>query len=346
LKTDSTCSFRWFAALVAAGLMLTMAGCRRGCDGPTGRTAGAGALALLPAETRIVVALDFRKIRGSPLWRQLAALAADDPEDRKIIDELTARTGLDPFRDVHRLIAGFPDDARQAGAFALIFEGEPFDEKRLLTYARDQARLRGRTIEQRPHGKRMLWTGAGDPELSGFFLDRHRFVLGGGGWTQKVADLADGASQASASRDATLVRLVERTGAARAMWLAAIVPEATRERLMADPRFGVQASVMRLGAGADLAPGLTGELVAELSNQDDAQALVGRIDEFLTAAKRSPKALLLGAGPYLDGIRAQAEGPTARIRIGIDEAQTGELVRRLQALKKGAGAAGGRPPSR
>ena len=38
------------------------------------------------------------------------------------------------------------------------FEGEALDQKRLITYARDQARLRGTDIEQRPHGKRTLWT--------------------------------------------------------------------------------------------------------------------------------------------------------------------------------------------
>jgi hypothetical protein len=315
-----------------------MAGCRGGCVGTSGRTATpAGALSLLPAEAQIVVSFDFRKIRSTPVWQQLSKLAAEDPGDRKLVQELTTRTGLDPFRHIHRVIAAFPDDARQAGAFAVLFEGEALDEKRLLTYARDQARLRGGSIEQRQHGKRTLWTGqrvVGQPELSGFFLDRHRFVLGGGGWAEKVADLADGVSQASAAGNTTLVRLAERVGSGRAIWLAAIVPEGTRQRLMADPRFGVQGAVMRLGLGADLAPGLSADLTAELSNQDDARALVARMTEFLAAAKRSPKALLLGAGPYLDGIRAEAEGPTARVRVGIDQAQTAELLRRLQATRQ------------
>ena len=203
------------------------------------------------------------------------ALAADDPGDRKIIEELTARTGLDPFRHIHRVIAVFPDDARQAGAFAVLFEGEALDEKRLLTYARDQARLRGQH-RAAPHGKRTSGSAARRraARLSGFFLDRRRFVLGGAAGPEKVAELADGVSQASAAGNRRLVHLAERVGSGRAIWLAAIVPEATRQRLMADPRFGVQASVMRLGLGADLAPGLSAELTAELSNQDDARALV------------------------------------------------------------------------
>lgn len=298
---------------------------------------------MFPAETRIVLSLDFRRIRATPVWQQLSALAADDPEDRRIIAELTARTGLDPWKQIHRLIAVFPDDARTDGAFAVLFEGD-FDDKRLVTYARDRAKLRGGSIEQRRHGQHTLWVGqgeAGRPAVAGFFLDRQRFVLGGGGWAEKVADLLDGRQKASAADNGTLVRLAERVGqgstAPRAFWLAAIVPEATRQRLMADPRFGVQASVMRLGAAADLGPGLSAELVAELSNQDDARALVGRMTEFVTAAKRSPQALLLGAGPYLDGVRAEAEGPSARVKLSIGEAQTAELVQRLKALASAPG---------
>ena len=62
----------------------------------------------------------------------------------------------------------------------------------------------------------------------------------------------------------------------------------------------------------------------------------GGYGEFLTAARRSPKALLLGAGPYLDGVSTEADGPTVRVKVRIDEAQTAELVRRLQALARPA----------
>lgn len=312
-----------------------MAACRGGCAGSGPRLdKPQGALALFPAETRIVLSIDFRKIRATPLWKQLAALAGDDPQDRRIIDELTARTGLDPFTHVHRLVAAFPDEARKDGAFAVLFEGEGFDEKRLLTYVRDQAKLRGQNVEQRPRGKRVVLSSTGESPLSGVFLDRGRFVLGGGGWAERVVDLVDGAAapDPSAANNPILARLADRVGAGRALWAAAIVPEPTRAALMADPRFGAQASVMRLGAGADLGPGLSGELVAELSNPDDAQVLVGRMNEFLMAAKRSPKALLLGAGPYLDGVAVAADGPQARVKVNIDQAQTAELIRRLQAL--------------
>jgi hypothetical protein len=284
-----------------------------------------------------VLAVDFRRVRESPLMQRLSALAADDPEDQRIIHGFTARTGLDPFKHIDRLVAAFPEEARRDGAFGLLFEGDHFDQQRLLDYARDEARQRGRSLGSRARGKLTLWSSGADPgDVAGFFLDRRRFVLGGGGWGERMADLAGGTATpgTSAAANQALVALAERVGRDRAVWLAAVVPQATRARLQADPRFGVQASVMRLGAGMDLAPGLRGKLSAELNNAADARALAARADEFLRAARKSPRALLLGAGPYLDAIRVVADGAEVVVTVELDQAQTAELASRLEALAR------------
>jgi hypothetical protein len=251
-------------------------------------------------------------------------------QDRKIIDELTARTGLDPFRQIHRVVAAFPDDAQALGAFALVFDGEGFDEKRLLTYARDQARLKGADIQQRAHAGRTLWASTSPGGASGFFVGSGRFVLGGGGWTELVSERLDGPG----GLDATLTGLIQRVGAKRALWLAAFVPDATRNRLASDPRFGPQSSVMRLGIGADFAPGLTADVVAELSNAADARVMVQKLETFVREAKKNPQVLLLGAGPYLDALSVRADGPHLRMRLDLSEAQTADLASRLAGLAR------------
>jgi hypothetical protein len=321
-------------AVLTAVCLITTAGCRGGCLREDGGATGRGVLARFPAETQVVVSLDFERIRQTALWKRLSALAAEDPGDKKLIEEFTTRTGLDPFRQLHRLVAAFPEEARGSGAFGIVIEGEDLDEKRLLTYARDQAKLRGAELQPKQHAGYTLWhTGAPDG-TAGFFLDRRRFVLGGGGWAEKMADLAraGGSSSGSAQSNPTLLRLVDRLGVRRAIWMAALVPDQTRRNLQADPRFGVQASVMRFGAGLDLGPGLRGQVDAELSNAADARALVDKFDTFLRAARKSPQALLIGAGPYLDGITSKADGPRALIGLELSETQTLELVNRAVGL--------------
>jgi hypothetical protein len=316
---------------LAALCLITMAGCRGGCFREDGVASARGALSRFPPQTQVVLSIDFQRIRATQLWQRLSALAAEDPADRKLIEEFTARTGLDPWKQIHRLVAAFPEEARKSQAFGILIEGEGFDEKRLLTYARDQAKLRDTELDPRPHGGYTLWQTREPGGVAGFFAGPGRFVLAGGGWAQSMATLAAGPASAgqSAESNPMLLRLVERLGVRRSIWMAALVPDETRSRLRADPRFGPQASVMRFGAGIDLGPGLRGELDAELSNSGDARALIERFEAFLRAARKSPEALLIGAGPYLDAITGKAEGPRALVRVDLDEVQTGELLQRL-----------------
>jgi hypothetical protein len=314
-------------------LLFTTASCRGGCNrGVESVRSPRGALALFPAEARIVASLDFQKIRQAAAWQQLSALVSEDAKDRKIIDELVARTGFDPFQQVHRIFAAFPEDARTDGAFGLLIEGDGFDEKRLLTYARDQARLRGEDIQQRAVGRRTFWSGTTPGGPTGFFLDARHFVLAGGGWGERMAALADGGPGISAESNAALVSLAERVGAGRSIWMAALVPETTRARLRQDPRVGAQASVMSLGVGLDLGPGLEGGLTGELGNEEDARALARKVQTFVREAKGNAQMLLLGASPYLDAIEARAEGASLRIRVALTQAQTSELLARLVGL--------------
>lgn len=306
-------------------------------------------LPLLPADVRIVASFDFARIRATPFWRTLASLPGEQDKDRKLLEELISRTGLDPFRHIHRAVLAFPEEARASGQMVLILEGETFDQKRLVTYLDDQARLRGRPLVQTSHGRRTLWTFPGDVPATGFFLDDRHLVIGSGGWAEQVADLADRTTRTdrparpeladrksgppSPGARGELGRLLAR-GPSRSVIIGAIVPEGTRRRLLSQAGLDAQSSVLRLVAGVDLGPALEAELLVETNGTGDAQELTKRFQGFLAEAKRSPQVLLLGAGPYLDALSARAEGPNARFRLSLGEPQTSELLERLKGLAR------------
>jgi hypothetical protein len=289
-------------------------------------------LASLPAATRFVVSIDLAKIRATALWSRVAALAEDSPEDRRRIERLVARTGLDPLRQLHRIVAAFPEDARAQGEFALIVDGEGFDEQRLVAYAREES---GAKLERQTHGRRTLWAAAGAPGTAGFFVGKNRFVLGAGGWAPALADLADGKPGVpSAAGNPALAHLVHGAEAGRALWFAAVVPMDVRQMLMGDPKLDSAGSVTRLAAGADLGPGLTATVVAELSNAADARALQARLQTTVRESKRNAKLLLLGLGPYLDALKIEVAGPTLRLELALTEQQTKDLLERAAGLFK------------
>src|SRR5262249_33080700 len=151
------------------------------------------------------------------------------------------------------LVAAFPEDARTQRQFALILSGRAFDERRLVTFARDRASLRGGDLEQRRHVGRRLWVGKGEGAVAGFFLDAGTFALGGGGWTERLAEWSAAKAQVesnggnvdpslprrpSAAANPELANLVSRitSGGDRppALWAAAIVPAEIRNQLASD----------------------------------------------------------------------------------------------------------------
>lgn len=318
-------------ALLAA---LSLGACRGGCGKRPGAPAGQATLASLPADTRFVLSVDLARIRATPLWARLSALAADDPVDRERLRELTRRTGLDPLRQIHRVVAAFPENARQRGQFALVIEGEGFDEHRLVGYARAEAATRGGRITERTRGARTLWSSPGGSSTAAFFVGQTRLVVAGGGWAEELADLAGRAAGQgpSAAGNPELVHLVTRLEAGRSLWFAALVPPELRKSFLADPKLTSAASVMRLAGGADLGPGLTAELVADLSNAADARALVARVQTTVRESKLNAQVLMMGLGPYLDALAATADGPRLRVTLTLSPDQVQELIERLNGL--------------
>ncbi len=317
-------------AVLSGALISCRGGCRRDVAPPA-----QGLLASLPAGTRFVLSADVAAIRASALWAGLSALAKDRAGDRAIVEQFTARTGVDPFRHIHRIVAAFPEEARQSGQFALVIDGEGFDEKRLVSYARDQAKLRGQDIQSRVVASRTVWVGPGPERTGGFFMGAPRFVLGAGGWAEELAAIAGGTpGVASAADNNDLSHLCARVDSSRAFWFAAVVPAQTRRMLQADVRFSAAASVARLGGTIDFERGLAADLLAELSNEADARTLAARVLAFKRDAKGSPQVLMLGLAAYVDAVSASSDGPNVHIRIALTEGQVNDLMARVGGLAR------------
>lgn len=331
----------FFAVAVVAGLSVAGAvSCRGGCGGgarPETRPLG-GRLALFPIETQFVAAIDFTKLRATPVAAQLAGLAARSAADQQQIDAFTQRTGLDPLKQIDSLLVGFPDEARRRGELALVMRASRFDQARLVAYARDTLQKTGDDLVSTPRGHVILWSARKDPGVAGFFLDDRTFVLGASGWAEKMADLSGGGAPAGASAETNLelVGLCQRAAQdgdhPHALWAAALISAETRRRFQTDPELKNAASVLRMALGIDLQAGLEAALTADLSTPAEAQALASRVTETLRDAKRNPLVLMGGLGPDLDSVTTRAEGATFRLRLSLGEAQVSDLLGRAAAL--------------
>jgi hypothetical protein len=321
----------WPALVVAVAAAVS---CRGGCRRAEDRAATVeGRLALFPVATRMVAAIDVAKLRASPAAAKLVAEAQQSPADLHEIEEFARRTGFDPLRQLVSVTVAFPEEARAHGEFGLILRAEALDETRLVAYVRDQLQKTGDDLVATPHGRFTLWSARHDPEVVGFFIDAHSFALGAGGWGPRMADLAETARPGdSAATNIDLVRLVERAAGAHAIWGAAIVPEGTRKTLAADSQFTDAAAIMTLSLGIDLGKGLEADLLADVATAGEAASLASNVTQSLRDAKRNAQVLMLGLGPYLDGVSARAADHTFELRAVLGEPGFDDLLARLGGL--------------
>jgi len=329
------------AAVVAAVWLATSGGaCRGGCSRPAVvQSPAARAVAWFPAEARIVLSIDFARLRAAPLWAALGALATADPADQQKIEELARRTGFDPLKQVDSLTVAFPEEARAQGGMGVILRARGLDESRLIAYVRDQVAGQGDDVFSIRRAGRTLWATKREPTTAGFFVGDSVLVIGTGGWAEKMAELstkdaapAPNAVVASASTNGPLVHLVERADPARAVWGAAIVPAATRAALAADPKVPAAASINRMALGIEAAAGIDARLIADLATKAEAEEMERQVGAALLAAKRSPQVMLLGLAPYLDGVAAHVSGVSCEVTVHLSPQQTTDAIERLRAF--------------
>lgn len=279
-----------------------------------------------------MLAIDFARLRASPLWERLAPLVSANPADKAQLDELTRRTGFDPLKQIDALVVAFPEEARNGGAMGLVLRGRGFDETRLVAYVRDQVAKQGDDLFSFRRAGRTLWATRKQPTMAAFFADDRTLVLGAGGWAEKMAESGQGRGPSGAEANPELAHLVERAGIDNPLWAAAIVPAATRAALAADPNLASGAGVNRLALGVGLGTGLHAKLAADLSTRDQAQALATQVTDAVRAAKQSPQVLLMGVGPYLDGVTALANGLSAEVMVNLTTPQVNDSIERLRAF--------------
>jgi hypothetical protein len=321
----------FFPALIAVA---AMGSCRGGCRRGEDRAATVeGRLALFPVATKVVAAIDVAALRASPAAAKLAEKAQQDQADQREIAEFARRTGFDPLRQLASVTVAFPEEARLHGEMGLVLRADQLDEAKLVAYVRDQLQKSGDDLVATPHGRFTLWSSKRDPDVVGFFIDRQTFALGAGGWGPKMADLAESARPVdSAATDVDLTNLVERAAGSHALWAAAIVPESTRKSLSADPQFADAASILTLSAGIDLGKGLDAHLLADLATAAAAKSLALNVTAAVRDAKRNPEVLMLGIGPYLDGVTATAKDHAFELTATLNEAAFDDLLARLGGL--------------
>ncbi len=264
-----------------------------------------GALALLPRETEIVLAVDLARLRGQPVWKTVSSSLAKNA--KPFLDAVAASTGIDVAGPVQRIWVGLPGERQEDGRFVLIAETDPGSPARAAPRP-----------EKAPAGATVA------------VLGPRQIVISKGAWARKAAPARKDAG--SAADNPELRRLCERAVGDHSVWFAALVPPELRRSLMGQSQLEDAAALSRVFGFLDDSNGLHLELVGELADTTAPPMLAHRLQMLLNQAKRDPDLLIAGLSPHLEALHVTAHGASVRASLELPDSQANDVALGIEAL--------------
>lgn len=334
------------AAVTAVALGLGAAGCSS-CS--KGAPAGASRddLALVPRDSSFVMAANFKKLRGSSLWKRIFESPDQGAEQKARYADFVKQTGLDPLQQIDSAFVALPS-AGAAGEYAAILRGGPFDEAKLIAFMKGETQKDGGEIVVSEHQGRKRYTDSRSSSTFAVFLDPRTLLLASDGWSKKIIDLSLAGEKAqgeSARASELLTALVKKTRTDDGLWGVGIVPPEARERLTQNPDLKSAGSMKDLFASADFSGGFKLDTVVDLGSEADAKDLTDRLKDQISQSRGNTQIQLMGLAHYFDGIKVSSQGPSLKLEVKLDQAGLDDLTDRLAGFVKnlGGGLAGAAP---
>jgi hypothetical protein len=304
-----------------------------------------GEALVLPSECRFVVGLDVKRFVGSPLYKRLSAGGANAIRPAGFT-ELQQKMGLDPERDVDRLIiAGLPPaDGQPRGLFVALGR---FDKDRIVQSIEGPNRGVSEAVEGTP-----VWTFVESPKgsVAGAVLSPRVLVLGSRD-AVRAAVAAQARRQTPLKTNAELIGRIESVRTGSTFWmvgdqsLLSQLPGSLPIPGMGSGGGGTSQSVSLpalrgLAVTGDLEPVVALDVVGFAADAKAAQNLADLVRGFVAIAS-----LQAAQKPELrelaSAITVAADGDKVRLGARLSY----ELIEALQVIPKAPTALSQGPPA-
>lgn len=306
---------------VAIALAATLA--LAGCGNKKGDSAQASApptieLAAVPASAEVVIGADVRKLAQSRLVElAVQQMYRRDPGLETRIDALRTDCGIDPGRDIERLVIGMGPAPDQV---VLIAAGG-FEDSAVATCLNKIAAagggsvnaqsVDGRVIYKVDNGETVVWLAVGAGGVlavspSEAFL---RDALGGGGkvWNAPA-----------------MTSFLTRVDRSRTLWAAGLIPGRTGAGLVEVTSGAVKAPPVAVFGTLELDSGMSAELGLVMASADDATTASSRA--VIELALGASVAQRYGLGRLVSKVKASAEGEILMISADLTMQDLNDLL--------------------
>jgi hypothetical protein len=316
------------ALLTAAALAAACTSKASSQKTPPAQLAGLDAV---PGSARVVIGADPERLAGSELIARAVALMIErEPELGQRVAALAEGCGLD-WTKLDSLHLAITDDAPQP---MLIATG-PLAEADLAKCVQSTVgagggslsleEIDGRTLYRVVEGKRTVWFAFGRKDTVVLSASREN-VLAGLGTGKKALDVPE------------LKKLIERADTRAPLWAAGKVDQTLGQRMLRLTRGKVTTPPQAFLAKLDPKDGLTLELAAVMSSEEDAKAMESQLIPTLQLI--SLAAQVRGLGPLAAKIAGSRTGDTVRFGVSLTDAEVKEVLSKVDSRPPGEEDAG------
>jgi hypothetical protein len=328
------------AAIVAA---VAIGGCGSKRKAPPSQVADLVGIGAIPAEARVVVGLDVRRLADAPIFVKAAKqLLLRNPELLKRIGRLMDDCQLDLATDIQSvLLAGGDSTSTEAGRPLVMVASGTLVENELASCVRDHvsadggtltaSTIGGRTVYAAAVGKRMVWfafgaTGNASAPSTLIVTPSQEWMalaLGGGPRVTESAELAP------------LLEQAQRHGGegGPAMWVAGLLAGKIGDGLVTLLNGQLAAPPRAVVAVIDVKDGMSVAFDAVMANLEDAKALRSFASIQLQAI--AAWAQLRNLGPTVAKVQVEGKETTVTFKASLTEAELAEALSVLDTVDTG-----------
>lgn len=273
---------------------------------------GLGAAKLLPADTTMVLNINFKRLRGSPVYSDIIAAVRARDDYKKGAADLKA-AGINLEKDVDTLVLGARSNAAGSGdGVVLVAEGR-FNAKKLVKVLR----AKNADMKKRNHAGVAYYELADEGSIA---ILGNRVVLAENDRIPSVIDLFKGKGKAVTGRGA-FKKLSSKIDKAKDIWFVAEVPAQKSAGFGVPGMDGIEA----VSGSLDLGSGLGVRLRVTSDTASKAAQLSATVKMGLGMASGNPQAKQMGLDVIAQKMVVVTDERDTIMKVDLTKAEAAKL---------------------
>jgi len=289
-----------------------LAGCGKGCGKKSVEKADIESFALIPADSNVVMGLNWEKLAGSPLGDKIKKDAP--PDFAPFMDQVEGMIlGLNVTG-----MGGEPKD------FVAVIQGK-FDQEALVAQMSEQAKKEGTTLESEEYSGINIYTSPKDARMGVAFLGSG-VIVGKKEGVKKSIDLSNNKGESIKSKK-SIMDMIGEIDTGKMLWAVGIVPEGALpggSGAGAGP-LGAFAAVKAIDLAVDYTKELTVDLGIIAGAEEEAKEMLTMANSYKTLFGTSLAQQNPNLGKLFGNLTLEVSGKRLAIHLKLDEATVQEL---------------------